>query len=82
MAARRLAVASVAVGYSDRWRQRTWSWRKSSFDAFKRGDADAYVASFSPDVEWKMSAFVTGRGDYKGREGVREFLAEVSGSRA
>ena len=24
-----------------------------------------------------MSAFVTGRGDYKGHQGVREFLAEV-----
>jgi ketosteroid isomerase-like protein len=24
-----------------------------------------------------MSAFVTGRGDYRGREGVREFLAEL-----
>ena len=50
---------------------------KSSFDAFNRGDADAYVNSFSEDVEWEMSAFVTGRGDYRGREGVREFLAEI-----
>jgi ketosteroid isomerase-like protein len=50
---------------------------KGSFDAFNRGDAEAYVNSFSEDVEWEMSSFVTGRGDYKGREGVREFLAEI-----
>ncbi len=50
---------------------------KSSFDAFNRGDADAYVNSFSEDVEWEMSAFVTGRGEYRGREGVREFLTEI-----
>jgi ketosteroid isomerase-like protein len=50
---------------------------KSSFDAFNRGDAETYVNSFSEDVEWEMSAFVTGRGDYSGRQGVREFLAEI-----
>ena len=50
---------------------------KRSFAAFKRGDADAYVASFAPDVQWEVSAFVTGRSDYRGREGVREFLAEL-----
>ena len=36
---------------------------KRSFAAFKRGDADAYVASFAPDVQWEVSAFVTGRSD-------------------
>lgn len=50
---------------------------KRSFDAFKRGDADAYVDSFAEDVEWDVSAFLTGRQKYEGRQGVREFLAEV-----
>jgi ketosteroid isomerase-like protein len=50
---------------------------KRSFAAFKEGDVDAYVDSFSEDVVWDVSAFLTGRQEYRGRSGVREFLAEV-----
>lgn len=51
---------------------------KGSFDAFKRGDMDAYIDYFSPDVEWKVSAFLTGKDAYHGHDGIREFLADVA----
>jgi ketosteroid isomerase-like protein len=50
---------------------------KRSFEAFKKGSLDGYVDSFSEDVVWEVSAFLTGRQEYRGREGVREFLAEL-----
>jgi ketosteroid isomerase-like protein len=50
---------------------------KRSFEAFLKGDVDAYVNSFAEDVEWDVSAYLTGRQEYSGREGVREFLADV-----
>ena len=48
-----------------------------SFEAFVNGDTEAYVASFDEEVVWDVSAYVTGRKEYVGRSGVREFLAEV-----
>ena len=50
---------------------------KGSFDAFKRGDVEKYIGYFSEDVEWKVSAFLTGKDAYRGPEGIREFFAEV-----
>ena len=49
-----------------------------SFDAFKRGDMDAYIDFFSEDVEWRVSAFLTGKDAYRGHDGIREFLADVT----
>ena len=51
---------------------------KRSYKAFADRDADAFVASFAEDVEWDVSAFVTGRSIYSGHQGVREFLADVA----
>jgi ketosteroid isomerase-like protein len=51
---------------------------KGSFDAFKCDDADAYIGFFSEDVEWRVSAFLTGKDTYHSHEGIREFLADVS----
>jgi ketosteroid isomerase-like protein len=50
---------------------------KRSMRAFNDGDTDTYVETFAEDVEWRMSAFVTGKGAYRGREGVREFIGEL-----
>ena len=50
---------------------------KGSFDAFKRGDIEKYISYFSEDVEWKVSAYLTGKDAYRGHAGIREFFAEV-----
>lgn len=50
---------------------------RGSFDAFKRGDREAYIDFFSPDVEWKVSAFLTGKDAYHGHDGIREFWTDV-----
>lgn len=50
---------------------------KGSFDAFRRGDTEAYIAYFAEDVEWKVSAFLTGKEAYHGHAGIREFFADV-----
>lgn len=47
-------------------------------DATNRNDADAFVATLSPDVEWEDSLFWTeGRRTYRGRAEVREWLGRV-----
>ena len=51
---------------------------KGSFDAFKRGDVENYISYFSEDVEWRVSAFVTGRDAYRGHAEIREFFAEIA----
>lgn len=51
---------------------------RGSFDAFKRGDFEKYIGYFSEDVEWKVSAFLTGKDAYHGHDGIREFLADVA----
>ena len=51
---------------------------KGSFDAFKRGDIEKYISYFSEDVEWRVSAFVTGRDAYRGHAGIREFFEEIA----
>jgi ketosteroid isomerase-like protein len=51
---------------------------RGSFDAFKRGDVDRYLSYFSEDVEWRVSAFVTGRDAYRGHAEIREFFDEIA----
>jgi ketosteroid isomerase-like protein len=51
---------------------------KGSFDAFRRGDVEKYISYFSEDVEWRVSAFVTGKRAYHGHDGIREFFADVA----
>jgi ketosteroid isomerase-like protein len=47
-------------------------------DAANRRDADAFVATLSPDVEWEDNLFWTeGPRTYRGRAGVREWLNQV-----
>jgi uncharacterized protein len=54
---------------------------QSLYAAFGRGDIDTIVAGTSPDVDWR----VNGRGsdyptlgEWKGRDGVRGFFADVA----
>jgi ketosteroid isomerase-like protein len=51
---------------------------KGSFDAFKRGDVEKYISYFSEDIEWRVSAFVTGRDAYRGHDEIREFFEEIA----
>jgi ketosteroid isomerase-like protein len=47
-------------------------------DATNRGDADAFVATLSPDVEWEDDLFGTEGGrTYRGTAEVREWLTQV-----
>ncbi len=47
-------------------------------DAANRRDADAFVATLSPDVEWEDAFFWTeGPRTFRGRAGVREWLNQV-----
>jgi ketosteroid isomerase-like protein len=47
-------------------------------EAINRGDADAFVATVSPDVEWEDAVFWTeGPRTFRGRAGVREWLNQI-----
>jgi ketosteroid isomerase-like protein len=47
-------------------------------DATNRGDADAFVANLSPDVEWEDDLFGTEGGrTYRGTEEMRDWLRQV-----
>jgi ketosteroid isomerase-like protein len=47
-------------------------------EAINRRDADAFVATVSPDVEWEDAVFWTeGLRTFRGREGVRDWLNQI-----
>ena len=47
-------------------------------EAFNRGDADAFVALGTPDVEWEDATFWTeGSRIFRGRDEVRTWFAQV-----
>jgi ketosteroid isomerase-like protein len=49
---------------------------RRSFQAYQRGDLDAFVADFAPDCEYIAAGTVPGRtGTYRGPEGYKEFVA-------
>ena len=50
---------------------------RGSYEAFAAGDVDAYIGFFTEDVDWRVSAFLTGKDRYQGHDGIREFLADV-----
>lgn len=47
------------------------------FDAFARLDVDEFVSRLTEDVVFRPSAFVTGIGEFIGREAVRRNLTEL-----
>jgi ketosteroid isomerase-like protein len=51
---------------------------KRVIDASNRGDADAFIAALSPDVEWEDDVFGTEGGrTYRGSAEMRGWLAQV-----
>jgi ketosteroid isomerase-like protein len=52
---------------------------RKAIDALNRGDFDALLAFLSPDVVWEGLEGVSGIGElYRGRAGVREWIALMS----
>jgi ketosteroid isomerase-like protein len=49
---------------------------RAAYAAFNRGDIDAAVASFDPDIEWSEPQEFPGGGTYQGREGAKRYLAQ------
>lgn len=51
---------------------------RRGYDAFNRGDVDAFVESFDPEIEWHFNpAFIDTAADVRrGHEGMRRFFAE------
>ena len=51
---------------------------RQATEAFNRGDADAFVALGTPDVEWEDAIFWTeGTRIFRGRDEVRTWFAQV-----
>ena len=50
---------------------------RTLFDAFEALDRDAFADRLTEDVLFRPSAFVTGKGEFHGREEVRQNLAEL-----
>ena len=49
---------------------------RRGYEAFERGDLDAVVADFAPDVEYVAAGIIPGRtGIYRGPEGYKDFIA-------
>jgi ketosteroid isomerase-like protein len=49
---------------------------RAAYAAFNRGDIDAAVRSFDPQVEWIEPAEFPGGGTYHGVEGAKKYLAQ------
>jgi ketosteroid isomerase-like protein len=49
---------------------------KSAYAAFNRGDIDAAVESFDPQIEWSEPVEFPGGGAYHGRDEVKRYLAQ------
>jgi ketosteroid isomerase-like protein len=47
------------------------------FEAFARLDADEFAGRVTEDVVFRPSGFVTGKGEFLGREAVRQNLIEL-----
>jgi ketosteroid isomerase-like protein len=49
---------------------------RRGMEAYSRGDFDAAVAGFDPDIEWSVHrSLVVDAGTYRGHEGVKRFWA-------
>lgn len=46
--------------------------------AFSRGDVDALLANHAPDVEYRTAITTVEGGIYRGHDGVRQWLADLS----
>lgn len=50
---------------------------KRAIEAFSRGDADAFVALTSPDLEWTTGLGAVEGEEFLGHDGVRTYLARL-----
>jgi uncharacterized protein len=51
----------------------------AAHEAFARGDVAALLAALHPAIDWDASAALLHKGRYTGHDGVREYLASLSG---
>jgi ketosteroid isomerase-like protein len=49
---------------------------RGAYAAFNRGDIDAAVENLDAQIEWTEPAEFPGGGTYRGREGVKQYLAQ------
>jgi ketosteroid isomerase-like protein len=49
---------------------------RRSFEAFARGDLEAFFATHDPDIEWTTGADEPDPQTYRGAEGMRRFIAD------
>ena len=50
---------------------------RRGIDAWNRGDRDAVLAAYAPDVEWHTTGRFADRGVYRGAAGVERLMAEI-----
>jgi ketosteroid isomerase-like protein len=55
---------------------------RAAYAAFNRGDIDAAVQSFDPDVEWIEPTEFPGGGAYHGVDGAKRYLTQSRGGAA
>ena len=51
---------------------------ESVYDAFNRGDISYILNQISPEAVWRQSETLPWGGEYRGREGVAEFFANLA----
>jgi ketosteroid isomerase-like protein len=51
---------------------------RRSMEAFARADLDAFLAAHYPDTEWRTAADEPNAQTYRGHDGIRRFVAEIS----
>jgi ketosteroid isomerase-like protein len=51
---------------------------RAQYERWNAGDFEAWIAAFDPEVEYfsSVTALLFGQGDYRGHEGLREFVAQ------
>jgi len=57
-------------------RERSITSLRGAYAAFNRGDMDAAVQALDPQIEWREPAAFPGGGTYRGREAVKQYLAQ------
>jgi uncharacterized protein len=53
---------------------------RAALDAFSNGDADAFAALTTPDLEWRTGLSAVEGEIFRGREGVETYFARLAGA--
>ena len=51
---------------------------KRVFWAFDRGDHDEFLRHLDDDVDWRVSGYLTGEGNLRGKDAVRKWLRDIA----